>query len=218
MYVAPIAEFLTDLGLAPVLSKVIAIAFIVFALALVCLFIYMIIKLVSKIISIKAKTATVKSIVKFSEERKFSGKLAIFLITLFLSRVVSISPFLSKYLSKIPIYVIIFTLLVVINCILNIAGDVYSTRTIAKKRPIKGLIQVIKIVLPAVTNEVITLVKDTSLARVIGVAEIIMVAERYTKQGLIGPLFSTGLYFLLFNGLLTLLLGRIERKMDYFRV
>ena len=147
MYVAPIAEFLTDLGLAPALSKAIAIALIVFALALVCLLIYMIIKLVSKIISIKAKTSTVKSIIKFSEEQKFSGKLAFFLIALFLSRVVSISPFLSKYLSKLPIYVIIFTFIVVINCILNIAGDVYSTRTIAKKRPIKGLIQVIKIVL-----------------------------------------------------------------------
>lgn len=80
------------------------------------------------------------------------------------------------------------------------------------------LLQVIKRIVPSMGNEVITLVKDTSLARVIGVAEIIMVAERYTKQGLIGPLFSTGLYFLIFNGLLTVLLNRVERKMDYFRV
>ena len=79
------------------------------------------------------------------------------------------------------------------------------------------LLQVVKRITPAMGNEVITLVKDTALARVIGVAEIIMVAERYTKQGLIGPLFSTGLYFLFFNGLMTLLLGWIERKMDYFR-
>ena len=79
------------------------------------------------------------------------------------------------------------------------------------------LLQVVKRITPSMGNEVITLVKDTSLARVIGVAEIIMVAERYTKQGLIGPLFSTGLYFLFFNGLLTLLLGWIERRMDYFR-
>ena len=79
------------------------------------------------------------------------------------------------------------------------------------------LLQVIKRITPSMGNEVITLVKDTSLSRVIGVAEIIKVAERYTKQGLIGPLFSTGLYFLLFNGLLTLLLGWIERRMDYFR-
>ncbi|MBQ8954570.1 MAG: amino acid ABC transporter permease [Clostridia bacterium] len=79
------------------------------------------------------------------------------------------------------------------------------------------LLQVIKRITPSMGNEVITLAKDSALARVIGVAEIIMVAERYTKQGLIGPLFSTGLYFLLFNGLLTLLLGWIERRMDYFR-
>ena len=80
------------------------------------------------------------------------------------------------------------------------------------------LLQVVKRITPAMGNEVITLVKDTSLARVIGVAEIIMVAERFTKQGLIVPLFSTGLYFLLFNGILTLLLGWVEKRMDYFRV
>ena len=79
------------------------------------------------------------------------------------------------------------------------------------------LLQVVKRITPSMGNEVITLVKDTSLARVIGVAEIIMVAERFTKKGLIVPLFSTGLYFLLFNGLLTLLLGWVERRMDYFR-
>lgn len=79
------------------------------------------------------------------------------------------------------------------------------------------LMQVIKRITPSMGNEIITLVKDTALARVIGLAEIIMCAERYTKQGLIWPLFSTGLYFLLFNGILTLLLGWFERKMDYFR-
>ena len=79
------------------------------------------------------------------------------------------------------------------------------------------LLQVVKRITPSMGNEVITLVKDTALARVIGIAEIIMVAECYTKQGLIGPLFSTGLYFLLFNGILTLLLGWVEKRMDYFR-
>ena len=79
------------------------------------------------------------------------------------------------------------------------------------------LLQVIKRITPPMGNEVITLVKDTALARVIGITEIILAAERYTKKGLIGPLFSTGLYFLLFNGLLTLLLGWLEKRMDYFR-
>ena len=80
------------------------------------------------------------------------------------------------------------------------------------------LLQVVKRIVPSMSNEVITLVKDTALSRVIGMTEIIMCAERFTKQGLIWPLFSTGLYFLLFNGALTLLFGWIERKMDYFRV
>ena len=79
------------------------------------------------------------------------------------------------------------------------------------------LFQVIKRITPPMSNEVITLVKDTSLARIVGVAEIIMCAERFTKKGLIWPLFSTGLYFLIFNGVLTLLFGYIEKKMDYYR-
>jgi polar amino acid transport system permease protein len=79
------------------------------------------------------------------------------------------------------------------------------------------LLQVVKRITPPLSNEVITLVKDTSLARVIGIAEVIMCAERFTKQGLIWPLFSTGLYFLIFNGILTILFSVLERKMDYFR-
>lgn len=77
--------------------------------------------------------------------------------------------------------------------------------------------QVVKRIIPPMGNEIITLVKDTSLARVVAVSEIIMSAERFTKQGLIGPLFSTGIYFLLFNGILTLLFGFIEKKLNYYR-
>jgi len=79
------------------------------------------------------------------------------------------------------------------------------------------LLQVIKHIVPPMSNEVITLVKDTSLARVIGIVEIIMCAERYTKQGLIWPLFSTGLFFLIFNGVVTIALSKLEKKLDYFR-
>ena len=79
------------------------------------------------------------------------------------------------------------------------------------------MFQVIKRIVPPMGNEIITLVKDTSLANVIGVIEIIMSAERFTKQGLIWPLFTTGLYFLVFVGGLTLLLGYIERKLDYYK-
>lgn len=79
------------------------------------------------------------------------------------------------------------------------------------------LMQVVKRITAPMGNEIITLVKDTSLARVVAVSEIIMCAERFTKQGLIGPLFSTGLFFLAFNGILTLLFGFIERKLNYYR-
>lgn len=79
------------------------------------------------------------------------------------------------------------------------------------------LLQVIKRIVAPMSNEIITLVKDTSLARVIAVAEILMCAERFTGKGLIWPLFYTGVFFLAFNGILTLLFGYIEKKLSYFR-
>ncbi len=79
------------------------------------------------------------------------------------------------------------------------------------------LLQVVKRIVPPMSNEIITLVKDTSLARVIAVAEILLAAERFAGKGLIWPLFYTGVFFLLFNGALTLLFGYIEKKLDYFK-
>lgn len=79
------------------------------------------------------------------------------------------------------------------------------------------LLQVIKRILPPMSNEIITLVKDTSLARIIGIYEIIWAGESFIKQGLIWPLFYTGVFYLVFNGLVSLGLGKLERKLDYFR-
>ncbi|HHU22777.1 MAG TPA: amino acid ABC transporter permease [Clostridiales bacterium] len=79
------------------------------------------------------------------------------------------------------------------------------------------LLQVIKRITPPMGNEVITLVKDTSLARIIANKEIIMMAQEYSAKGLIWPLFSTAIFFLVFVGVLTIILGRLERRLDFFR-
>ncbi len=80
------------------------------------------------------------------------------------------------------------------------------------------LLQVIKRIVPPISNEIITLVKDTSLARVIAVYEIIWNGQAYIKSaGIIWPLFYTGVFYLLFSGFLTLLFDYIEKKLDYFR-
>lgn len=79
------------------------------------------------------------------------------------------------------------------------------------------LMQVVKRIVPPMGNEVITLVKDTSLARVIAVSEVIMSATEYSAVGIIWPLFYTGAFFLVFNGLLTILLGKLEKKLDYYK-
>jgi len=79
------------------------------------------------------------------------------------------------------------------------------------------LLQVVKRIIPPMSNEIITLVKDTSLARVIAVGEILKNAEQFTKQGLIWPIFYTGAFFLLFCGVLSLLFRLIEKKLDYYK-
>ncbi len=79
------------------------------------------------------------------------------------------------------------------------------------------LLQVIKRIVPPLGNEFITLVKDTALVRVISVYEIIWMGESYIKKGMIWPLFYTAVFYLAISGILTLLLGWCEKKMDYFK-
>ena len=84
------------------------------------------------------------------------------------------------------------------------------------------LLQMIKRIVPPMSNEVITLVKDTSIARIISWQELIYAGYAFLKgshgySGLLWPLLFTGLYYLVFNGVLTLFFGWVEKKMRYFR-
>ena len=84
------------------------------------------------------------------------------------------------------------------------------------------LLQMIKRIVPPMSNEIITLVKDTSIARIISLQEVIWAGYAFLKSshgysGLLWPLFFTGVYYLIFNGALTLLFGWVERKLDFFR-
>ena len=82
--------------------------------------------------------------------------------------------------------------------------------------------QMIKRIVPPMSNEIITLVKDTSLARIIALQEIIWAGQAFMKgsqgiNGAIWPLFFTAVYYLVFVGLLTILLGRLEKKLQNFK-
>ena len=80
------------------------------------------------------------------------------------------------------------------------------------------LLQMVKRIVPPMSNEIITLVKDTSLARIIGVIEVIKAGESFMKSaGIIWPLFYTMIYYLILVGVLTILFNYIERKLSYFR-
>ena len=79
--------------------------------------------------------------------------------------------------------------------------------------------QVVKRILPSISNEVITLVKDTSLARVIAIGELIRAAEESsTLLGAMWPLLCTGLFYLIFSGVLTILFNKLESKLNYYKV
>lgn len=83
------------------------------------------------------------------------------------------------------------------------------------------LLQMVKQIVPPLSNEVITLVKDTSLSRIIALQEIIWAGQAFMKgsqgiSGAIWPLFFTGVYYLIWNGIVTMLLGRLEKKLSYF--
>lgn len=84
------------------------------------------------------------------------------------------------------------------------------------------LLQMIKRIVPPISNEIITLVKDTALARIIALQEVIWAGQAFMKgshgiSGAIWPLFFTAFYYLVFNGIVTVLLAKFERKLDYFR-
>ena len=84
-----------------------------------------------------------------------------------------------------------------------------------------GLVQMVKRIVPPMSNEIITLVKDTSLARIIALQEIIWAGQAFLKgsqgiSGAIWPMFFTAFYYLIFNGILTVLLGKLEKKLEYF--
>lgn len=84
------------------------------------------------------------------------------------------------------------------------------------------LLQMVKRIVPPMSNEILTLVKDTSLARIIALQEIIWAGQAFMKgsqgiSGAIWPMFFTAIYYLLFNGLLTILFNRLEKKLNYFK-
>ncbi len=84
------------------------------------------------------------------------------------------------------------------------------------------LLQMVKRIIPPMSNEILTLVKDTSLARIISMQEIIWAGQAFMKgsqgiSGVIWPLFFTAVYYLVCNGILTIVLGKVEKKLEFFR-
>ena len=114
-----------------------------------------------------------------------------------------------------------YELLIVIYCLLSWfpmrQGGIVYDFAVVLDRLVGPYLNFFRRIIPPMGNEIITLIKDTCLARIISNKEIIMMANEYSSSGLIWPLFSTGLFFLVFVGALTLLFGWLEKKLSYFR-
>ena len=116
-----------------------------------------------------------------------------------------------------------YTMLQVTGVLQNVPSELYEAAKIDGANAAQiffkiTLLQMIKRVVPPMSNEIITLVKDTSLARIIAAYELTFAGAAFMKSdGLTWPLFYTGVFYLIFIGILTLLFGYIERKLDYFK-
>ena len=78
-------------------------------------------------------------------------------------------------------------------------------------------LQVVKRIIPPMSNEIITLIKDTALANFISVLDMLYWAKTFMLKGLIWPLFYAGGFYLVFVGILTILFGKLEKKLSYFK-
>ena len=131
------------------------------------------------------------------------------------------------YIFAVVVILVAIVLLVTINAVFTAAYDkrkhefaIYKALGFTNGQIFRKIIllQLIKRIVPPISNEIITLVKDTSLARVIAVYEIIWNGQSFIKSaGIVWPLFYTGIFYLLFSGLLTLLFRYLEQRLSYFR-
>ena len=182
-----IRAFLTDLGLSPILVSILSIILTIAFLCLISFLIYMVVKLITKIISVRAKTMTVKDLCRFAGKRRLPGKIAFLLISIFLSFFINSSK-ISGFAGKLPLYLIIAAILLVIDSVLNLTVDIYGTREISKKRPIKGIIQILKIVLYIIFALIVIslMINQSPLVLIGGIGTFTAIISIVFKDALLG--------------------------------
>lgn len=153
-----------------------------------CVIICIVLGIISKIITSRAKTKTLKTITKSAKERHFLSSVSWFAICVTISSFAYAFPRYESKIVKIMSYALIFILMILVNCIINIIGDFYGTKPIAKRRPIKGLLQIVRaLIFIVLTIILISLfINQSPLVLIGGIGTFTAIISIVFKDALLG--------------------------------
>jgi len=181
-------KLISSFGLGYTLTQVITTAVNIFVIAFICVFLCALISLVAKIIASKAKSKTMKALAKSSKDRHFIGILSLFFVAVTISSLAYVFPNNGPRIIKVMSVILILLLMLLVNSAINIAGDLYSTRGIAKRRPIKGLLQIVKVLVILVLTIILIslLINQSPLVLIGGIGTFTAIISIVFKDALLG--------------------------------
>lgn len=181
-------KLISSFGLGYTLTQVITTAVNIFVIAFICVFLCALISLVAKIIASKAKSKTMKTLAKSSKDRHFIGILSLFFVAVTISSLAYVFPNNGPRIIKVMSVILILLLMLLVNSAINIAGDLYSTRGIAKRRPIKGLLQIVKVLVILVLTIILIslLINQSPLVLIGGIGTFTAIISIVFKDALLG--------------------------------
>ena len=147
MFFKILEEMIASFGLSDILTKIITVSVEIIIIAAICIFLCVVIAIVHKVISSRAKSKTLKTLAKSSAERHLVTKLSWFISCLVISGFAYVFPNYEHLITKIMTYILIVILMLLVDCVLKIINDLYCTRSISKRRPIKGLLQIARVLI-----------------------------------------------------------------------
>ena len=183
-----IRELIENLDLSKTVSELLITTANIVIIAITCLIVCAVIVIVTKIISARAKRKTLKTITKSAKDNHFTSYFCLFFIALTISSFASAFPRNEGRIIKIMSVVMILILMLLVNSVIDIIGDLYSTKSISKKRPIKGLLQIIKVLVIIVLTIIMVslLINQSPLVLIGGIGTFTAIISIVFKDALLG--------------------------------
>lgn len=188
MFFKTLEEMIASFRLNDVLTKLITVSIEIIIIAAISVFLCVVIAIVHKIISSRAKTPTLKTLAKSSSERHLVTKLSWFATCIVVSGFAYIFPNYEHIITKITTYILLIILMVVVDCVLKIISDLYSTRSISKRRPIKGLLQIVRALIFMVLGIIMVsmFINQSPLVLIGGIGTFTAIISIVFKDALLG--------------------------------